>query len=195
MCLPWTTQPHEFSFKNKACLKTVQNLSYRSTLLIFSITHQLTCPWSSTLGSLYTVAWIAPRGIEARAALHTLDNCHKGQFPWSHGYNYLFHAGDINRHNVIIATLPAGGSCGIGSAAALASQIKTFFPNIRFGLLVGIAWPSQSFPWYPPWWYTRGSSKRGKCWSDCICCEGVTEILQSCAGKSTNSRCKPIWII
>ena len=89
--------------------------------------------------SLYTVAWIAPLEIEARAALHLLDNRHRGQFPWSYGYDYLFHAGDINGHNVIIATLPSGQEYGTGSAAALASQIKTFFPNIRFGLLVGVA--------------------------------------------------------
>jgi nucleoside phosphorylase len=89
--------------------------------------------------NLYTVAWIAPLEIEARAALHMLDNRHRGRFPWSYGYDYLFHAGDINRHNVIVATLPSGQDYGTGSAAALASQMKTFFPNIRFGLLVGIA--------------------------------------------------------
>jgi nucleoside phosphorylase len=89
--------------------------------------------------TLYTVAWIAPLEIEARAALHVLDNRHRGQFPWRHGYNHLFHAGDINRNNVIIATLPVGEPYGTGSAAALAGEIKTFFPNIQFGLLVGVA--------------------------------------------------------
>jgi nucleoside phosphorylase len=89
--------------------------------------------------NLYTVAWIAPLEIEARAALYMLDNRHQGQFRWSHGYNYLFHAGDINGHNVIIATLPSGEVYGTSSAAALASQIKILFPNIRFGLLVGVA--------------------------------------------------------
>ncbi|KAE8547748.1 hypothetical protein EYB25_009541 [Talaromyces marneffei] len=158
--------------------------------------------------ALYTVAWIAPLEIEARAALHILDNRHRGQFPWRHGYNHLFHAGDINRSNVIIATvglaiiritkhrlgskggptalrgawgclasyirgcsggardivipyrcairslravalnreidiptatLPEGEPYGTGSAAALASEVKTFFPNIQFGLLVGVA--------------------------------------------------------
>jgi nucleoside phosphorylase len=89
--------------------------------------------------SLYTVAWIAPLEIEARAALHMLDHRHDGRFPWSYGYDYLFHAGGIDRHNVIVATLPAGQEYGTGSAAALASQIKTFFPNMQFGLLVGVA--------------------------------------------------------
>src|SRR5947209_517949 len=89
--------------------------------------------------SVYTVAWIASLEIEAKAALYMLDNRHEGRFSWSHGNDYLFHAGDINGHNVIIATLPSGQDCGTGAAAALASQIKPLFTNIKFGLLVGVA--------------------------------------------------------
>jgi nucleoside phosphorylase len=88
---------------------------------------------------LYTVAWIAPLEIEAQAALHMLDNTHQGRFPLSRGDDYVFQAGDICGHNVIIATLPAGQEYGTGSAAALASQVKRFFPNLWFGLLVGVA--------------------------------------------------------
>lgn len=88
---------------------------------------------------LYTVAWLAPLEIEARAALHMLDNRHWGRFALGHGDDYVFQAGDINGHNVIIATLPAGQEYGNGSAAALASQVKKFFPNLWFGLLVGVA--------------------------------------------------------
>jgi hypothetical protein len=51
----------------------------------------------------------------------------------------VFLAGDICGHNIIIATLPAGQEYGTGSAAALASQVKRFFPNLWFGLLVGVA--------------------------------------------------------
>jgi len=40
---------------------------------------------------------------------------------------------------VIIATLPSGHSYGVGPAAALAQDIRTKFPNLWFGLLVGIA--------------------------------------------------------
>ncbi|XWW92835.1 hypothetical protein V2A60_000762 [Cordyceps javanica] len=40
---------------------------------------------------------------------------------------------------VVIATLPAGQEYETGSAAALASQVKKTFPNIWFGLLVGVA--------------------------------------------------------
>ncbi|KAF5633654.1 calcium-independent phospholipase A2 [Fusarium tjaetaba] len=89
--------------------------------------------------ALYTIAWIAPLEIEAQAALHMLDNRHDGRFPVNRGDDYIFSAGDINGHNIIIATLPAGQEYGTGSAAALASQIKMFFTNLWCGLLVGVA--------------------------------------------------------
>jgi nucleoside phosphorylase len=88
---------------------------------------------------LYTVAWLAPLEIEAQAALRMLDNRHRGRFPMGRGDDYVFQAGDVCGHNVIIATLPAGQEYGTGSAAALASQVKKFFPNLWFGLLVGVA--------------------------------------------------------
>ncbi|KAH7176157.1 nucleoside phosphorylase domain-containing protein [Dactylonectria macrodidyma] len=88
---------------------------------------------------LYTVAWLAPLEIEARAALHLLDNQHRGRFPIGRGDDYVFQAGDVCGHNIVIATLPAGQEYGTGSAAALASQVKRFFPNLWFGLLVGVA--------------------------------------------------------
>ncbi|KAL7805250.1 hypothetical protein V8C44DRAFT_232131 [Trichoderma aethiopicum] len=99
---------------------------------------------------LYTVAWIAPLEIEARAALHMLDNRHPGRFPSERGNDYIFHAGDVGGHNIIIATLPAGELYGTGSAAALANQVKNFFPNLWFGLLVGVAAGLPNFSRCPP---------------------------------------------
>jgi nucleoside phosphorylase len=55
------------------------------------------------------------------------------------GDDYVFQAGEVCGHNVVIATLPAGQPYGNGSAAALAAQIKKYFPNLWFGLLVGVA--------------------------------------------------------
>ncbi|KAI3319314.1 purine and uridine phosphorylase [Xylariaceae sp. AK1471] len=89
--------------------------------------------------ALYTVAWIAPLEIEAQAAFYMMDNRHHGRFRMGRGDDYVFHAGDMCGHNIIIATLPAGQEYGTGSAAALASQVKKFFPNLWFGLLVGVA--------------------------------------------------------
>ncbi|KAM5354778.1 hypothetical protein ACJ41O_001424 [Fusarium nematophilum] len=88
---------------------------------------------------LYNVAWIAPLEIEAQSALQMLDERHHGRFPMSRGDDHVFHAGSIFGHNVVIATLPAGQEYGTGSAAALASQVKKSFPNLWFGLLVGVA--------------------------------------------------------
>ncbi len=79
---------------------------------------------------LYTVAWLAPLRIELQAALHMLDHRHKGQFSVARGDDYVFLAGDLCKHNIIIATLPAGQEYGTSSAAALASQVKKFFPNL-----------------------------------------------------------------
>ncbi|EWY97259.1 hypothetical protein FOYG_05727 [Fusarium oxysporum NRRL 32931] len=87
----------------------------------------------------YKVAWIAPLEIEARAAIHLLDERYRGRFPVDRGDDYVFQAGAIGGQNIVIATLPAGQEYGTGSAAALASQVKKFFPNLWFGLLVGVA--------------------------------------------------------
>lgn len=98
----------------------------------------------------YTVAWIAPLEIEARAALLLLDNRHPGGFPLSRGDDYIFLPGDVCGHNTIIATLPAGQEYGTGSAAAIASQVKKCFPNLWFGLLVGVAAGLPNFSRTPP---------------------------------------------
>ncbi|SCO54573.1 related to calcium-independent phospholipase A2 [Fusarium fujikuroi] len=87
----------------------------------------------------YKIAWIAPLEIEAKAAMYLLDERHRGRFPVSRGDDYVFQAGAMGGHNIVIATLPAGQEYGTGSAAALAGQVKKFFPNLWFGLLVGVA--------------------------------------------------------
>lgn len=89
--------------------------------------------------AVYKVAWIAPLEIEALAAWHMMDQQHEGGFALDRGDDYVFHAGNMCGHNVVIATLPAGQEYGNSSAAALASQVKKFFPNLWFGLLVGVA--------------------------------------------------------
>ncbi|KAI0138931.1 purine and uridine phosphorylase [Hypoxylon sp. NC0597] len=98
----------------------------------------------------YCIAWVAPLEIEARAALHMLDHRHGGSFPMSRGDDYVFQAGDMCGHNIVIATLPAGQEYGTGSAAAIASQAKRFFPNFWFGLLVGVAAGIPDFRRSPP---------------------------------------------
>ncbi|KAK1846104.1 pfs domain-containing protein [Colletotrichum chrysophilum] len=68
-----------------------------------------------------------------------LDQQHRGYFAVFRGDDYVYYAGSMCGHNVVIATLPAGQEYGNGSAAALAGQLRKSFPNLWFGLLVGIA--------------------------------------------------------
>jgi nucleoside phosphorylase len=98
----------------------------------------------------YTVVWIAPLEIEAQAALYMLDNIHPGRFPSRRGDDYIYLAGDINGHNIVIATFPAGHNYGVGAAAALASQVRKSFHNIWFGLLVGVAAGLPNLSAIPP---------------------------------------------
>jgi hypothetical protein len=87
----------------------------------------------------YTVAWLAPLEIEARAAMHMLDKRHEGHSPLERGDDFVFQDGEVCGHNVVIATLPAGQEQGTGSADALAGRVKSFCPNLWFGFLVGVA--------------------------------------------------------
>ncbi len=98
----------------------------------------------------YTVAWIAPLQIEAQAAWYMLDHEHRGSFAMDRGDDYVYTAGDINGHNVIIATFPRGVDYGVGSAAALAAQVKKSFSNLWFGLLVGVAAGLPNLSRIPP---------------------------------------------
>jgi nucleoside phosphorylase len=87
----------------------------------------------------YTVIWIAPLEIEAMAAKYMLDHVHDVKFTCKPGDDFIYTAGDINGHNIIIATFPAGHCYGVASAASLARDAKAKFPNLWFGLLVGVA--------------------------------------------------------
>lgn len=87
----------------------------------------------------YKVAWIAVLQIELIAALKALDKRHEGQFPTGDRDDYLYIAGEINNHNIVVASLPEGQSYGKASASALIGQVKMRFKNIQFALLVGIA--------------------------------------------------------
>jgi nucleoside phosphorylase len=68
-----------------------------------------------------------------------LDKQHQGQFESVRGDDYIYMGGEINGHNVVVATWPAGQNYGVGAAAALVNQVKARFANIWFALLVGVA--------------------------------------------------------
>jgi nucleoside phosphorylase len=85
----------------------------------------------------YTVAWICALPFEATAAMFMLDELHDGEFPWRSGQETIYMAGSLNGHNVVIACLPKG-EYAIGAAARVVGQLRLCFPNLCFGLMVGI---------------------------------------------------------
>lgn len=82
----------------------------------------------------YTVGWICPLEVEQIAALEMLDEEHD-RLPQPHTDHNVYNLGSIAGHNVVIAGLYGPGNC---PAATAATQMRTTFPSLRFGLLVGI---------------------------------------------------------
>ncbi|TQV95483.1 nb-arc and tpr domain-containing protein [Cordyceps javanica] len=82
----------------------------------------------------YKVAWICPLEVEEIAALEMLDEEHESLNVPSTDSN-IYHLGAINSHNVVIIGLPRPGNC---PAATVITQMKMTFPNLKYGLLVGI---------------------------------------------------------
>ncbi|RTE82289.1 hypothetical protein BHE90_003220 [Fusarium euwallaceae] len=85
----------------------------------------------------YTVGWISALPLEMAAAMAALDEDHgrPNQQPANDNNNYVL--GRIDHHNVVIACLPSG-VYGTTSATAVAINMTTTFPRLRFGLMVGI---------------------------------------------------------
>ncbi|KAJ6007029.1 Disease resistance protein [Penicillium canescens] len=81
----------------------------------------------------YQVVWICPLEVEQIAAMEMLDEEHQ-PLPQPSGDTNVYNLGSINNHNVIIAGLPVG-NC---SAATIVTQTMRTFPNLKYGLLVGI---------------------------------------------------------
>jgi ankyrin repeat domain-containing protein 50 len=84
----------------------------------------------------YTVGWICALPIELAAAAEVLDEEHQN-LPQDATDTNVYTLGCIGEHKVVIACLPAG-QMGTNSAATVASQMKSKFVSIRFGLMAGI---------------------------------------------------------
>ncbi|KAI3531969.1 phosphorylase superfamily protein [Colletotrichum abscissum] len=84
----------------------------------------------------FTVAWICALPIELAAAAKMMDE-RFADLPSQPTDSNLYSFGRIGVHNVVAACLPAG-QMGTNQAATVASQMKTSFPSLRFGVLVGI---------------------------------------------------------
>ncbi|KXH58327.1 hypothetical protein CSAL01_13102 [Colletotrichum salicis] len=84
----------------------------------------------------FTVGWICALPIELAAASEMMDE-EFADLPSQPADSNLYFFGRIGVHNVVAACLPAG-QMGTNQAATVASQMKTSFPSLRFGVLVGI---------------------------------------------------------
>jgi nucleoside phosphorylase len=85
----------------------------------------------------YTVGWICAVATESVAARVFLDDEHEGPEYVSPNDNNHYTLGKVEKHNVVIASLP-DGEYGIASAASVARDLLHSFPNVRIGLMVGI---------------------------------------------------------
>lgn len=82
----------------------------------------------------YRVGWICALEVEQVAATEMLDEEHSS-LPQTSSDSNFYNLGSINNHNVVIAGLPRAGNC---TAATVVTQMKMTFPNLKYGLLVGI---------------------------------------------------------
>lgn len=85
----------------------------------------------------YTVGWICAITVERVAAEVLLDETHASpEYRDEHDDN-IYLLGKFGEHNTVIATLPEG-EYGTSSAASVANNMVRSFPNVRFGLMVGV---------------------------------------------------------
>ncbi|KAF5230459.1 hypothetical protein FAUST_9802, partial [Fusarium austroamericanum] len=86
----------------------------------------------------YTVGWICAITTEYVAAQEFLDEEHEAPESVSVHDNNHYTLGKVGKHNVVIAVLP-NNEYGKASAASVARDMMHSFPNVRIGLMVGIA--------------------------------------------------------
>lgn len=86
----------------------------------------------------YTIVLVCASSTEGAALRVFLDETHARLTKKPAGDNNVYTLGRIGEHNVVICVLPRGQP-GIGPAAAVSRDLARSFPNIRIGLLVGIA--------------------------------------------------------
>ncbi|CAH0057162.1 unnamed protein product [Clonostachys solani] len=85
----------------------------------------------------YTVGWICAITVERVAADVLLDETHAEPEYRDENDDNIYLLGRFGEHNTVIATLPEG-EYGTNSAASVANDMVRSFPNIRFGLMVGV---------------------------------------------------------
>jgi nucleoside phosphorylase len=83
----------------------------------------------------YTIGWICAIPCEFTAARELLDACHEQLESQAKPDENNYILGHMGKHNVAIACLPEYGT---NRAAIAAKSMQSTFPNLRFGVLVGV---------------------------------------------------------
>lgn len=86
----------------------------------------------------YTVGWICAIKTELVAAKAFFDEEHEQLDKTDDNDNNIYALGRVGKHNVVVASLPKW-EYGLVTAATVARDMLRSFPNVRFGLMVGIA--------------------------------------------------------
>ncbi|KAB8069867.1 hypothetical protein BDV29DRAFT_161039 [Aspergillus leporis] len=84
----------------------------------------------------YTIAWICALPLEKAAARIMLNKIHS-PLPKPSADPNAYEVGELNGHYIVIASLPAG-VYGTISAATVVSRMRSTFPRLQYGLMVGI---------------------------------------------------------
>ncbi|KAK4075807.1 hypothetical protein Trihar35433_2367 [Trichoderma harzianum] len=84
----------------------------------------------------FTVGWICALEAELAASVAMLDE-ELRNLPEIPGDSNTYTLGRMGDHNIVMVCLPAG-TTGTNAAAMTATNMMRSFPNIRFGLMVGI---------------------------------------------------------
>ncbi|KAL6805359.1 hypothetical protein J3E68DRAFT_441823 [Trichoderma sp. SZMC 28012] len=99
---------------------------------------------SSLTNDAFTVGWICALDVELAPSIAMLDEEFLN-LPQILGDSNTYTLGRIGGHNVVLACLPAG-TTGTNAAATTATNMMRSFPNIRFGLMVGIGGGAPDVP-------------------------------------------------
>ncbi|PYH88663.1 hypothetical protein BO71DRAFT_128987 [Aspergillus ellipticus CBS 707.79] len=83
----------------------------------------------------YIFAWICALPLELAVASAVLDETYPSLAATTAHNAYTL--GRINGHNVVLTCLPSG-IYGTTSATAVVSHLQSAFPNLRYGIMVGI---------------------------------------------------------
>lgn len=86
----------------------------------------------------YTVGWISALSLELAVATQLLDETHLAPSDFMQSQNpHIYTWGRMENHNVVMCSIEAG-FYGASAAADVGARMASTFPNLKFGLLVGI---------------------------------------------------------